>query len=167
MSKVQIFYDDQEVEYLNFNQVLHRHEDPIDFAPFWFPDIIDKKFNMTPNAQYPYGVTIQSIPMWRGVFLDKSVVRHEKVIYYHHGSIPPPGGPGNPVPPTSIPHRSRDPSAGHSGGPGPSTSVPDRSRDPSASRSGDTKPPNAGAVRGNKNSGGNSESGKASSATQV
>ncbi|KUI70891.1 hypothetical protein VM1G_06410 [Cytospora mali] len=166
-----IFYNGQEVKYLNFNQVLPRHKGPIDFAPYWFPDIIEKKFTMTPSAQYPYGVTIQSIPMWRGTFLDKSVVRHEKVTCYRDGKpqhtfhykylpLSRPGSAGDSS-------KGGIPPRGRPGNPGPSTTIPDRSRDLSASRSSGLNPPNTGAVRGNKNSGGGSESGKALSATQV
>ncbi|KAK7697170.1 hypothetical protein SLS64_013823 [Diaporthe eres] len=76
-------YDGEPVTYLNFNATIPNRSDSIQPAPFWFPDIIDKKFVMTPTAQHPRGVTIQSVPMWRGKFYDSNVVRSETVNVYN------------------------------------------------------------------------------------
>jgi hypothetical protein len=77
-------YEGQQVTYLNFNQHIPSRSATIQPAPFWFPDIIDKKFIMTPTAQHPTGVTIQPIKMWRGRFHDRTVTRQETVNVYNN-----------------------------------------------------------------------------------
>lgn len=80
-------YGGQPVTYLNFNQTIPSRATGIQPAPFWFPDIIDKKFTMSPDPQHSRGVKVEPIRMWRGRFHDRNVLRHEMVtIYSNDGS---------------------------------------------------------------------------------
>lgn len=125
-------YSGNQVTYLNFNQLIPSRANSVQPAPFWFPDIIDKNFVMTRTPQHPYGVTVQSLPMHRGTFHDRLVVRQETVTVfnrdgsqtytfrynYHNRSRPgsASGGPGGPPPP--------QPPGGGNGGFGPSYYFP-------------------------------------------
>lgn len=125
-------YQNNEVRYLNFNQAIPNRSNYLQPAPFWFPDIIDKKFVARPTAEIPNAVRIQSLPMHRGRFHDATVVRQEIVIvsnmdgsdtypfyynYYNEASAGgPPGGPPPPQPPPGPPGGPGPSSYGYSGG---------------------------------------------------
>lgn len=130
-------YEGHEVTYLNFEETVPKRAKLGD-DPFWFPDVIDKRFMMTPSTKVPAGVTVQSLPMWRGKFHDDRVIRYETLtiqnskgesftfIYSYQGSVQPAvgplgggggsgGGSGGPPPPGG-PNHSGGPSLDRRGG---------------------------------------------------
>lgn len=74
-----LYKGEQEVIYLDFNKLIPKRMVGSREAPFWFPDIIDKRFSVTSPAQKPLVITIERIKMWRGRFHDPNVVRYELV----------------------------------------------------------------------------------------
>lgn len=140
-------YNGRQVTYLNFSRAIPSRAHAIQPAPFWFPDIIDKKFTMTPTAEHPTGVTIQAIRMWRSKFHDRSVIRQETVNVYNNNrsehftfcyNYIDPSRPGS----TGGASAGRPPSRGQ-GGSGPSSSPPS-----GAGGSAQTGKPNTGRPSG-------------------